>query len=232
MILSALLLLPLHAAPDATPLLGPVPADTVRVFLVRHGQAYSNLDPAPDLPPEQLDRLTDLGREQVKAAARFLAGQRIAAVATSPAARARESADELRTALGLAAARVEPALRPLELGRARDGSPLDWDQRISEWEAGRDAPVPGGETLEQVGERVLGAVRSMQAEHAGKSVVLVAHSEVIGAFVGALQGTPGAKRWPPKIRNGSLTVVEAGPHGPPRLRLADHVPADRHAGAP
>jgi probable phosphoglycerate mutase len=232
MVLSALLFLLLGTAPEPAPQLGAVPSDTVRVFLVRHGQAYSNLDPAPDLPAEQLDRLTELGRQQVGAASGFLAGQAIAAVVTSPAARARETAGAIGAALGLAEPRVDPALRPLELGRAADDSPLDWDARIAEWEAGRDAPVAGGETLEQVGERVLAAVRSLRADYAGKSVVLVAHSEVIGAFLGALRGTPGAARWPPQIRNGSLTAVDAGPQGPPRLRLADYVPPDPHAGAP
>ena len=228
MLLALLLLLPL----DPPAALGAVPPDSVRVFLLRHGQAYSNLDPAPDLPEAELDRLTELGRQQVRQAARFLAGHGVAAVATSPAGRARESAEELRVALGLGAARVEPGLRPLELGRTPDGAPLDWDQRIAQWEAGRDEAVPGGESLEQLGVRVLEAVRALREGHTGRSVVLVAHSEVIAAFLGALDGTPGPKRWPPRARNGSLTVVDVGPQGLPRLRLADHVASDAHAGTP
>lgn len=206
------------------PALGPVPADAVRVFLVRHGQAYSNLDPEPDLPPEQIDRLTDLGRVQSQAAARFLQAQGVVAVFTSPAGRARETAEELRKSLGLGEASIEARIRPLELGRGPDGTPLDWDQRISDWEAGRDPSPPGGESLEQLGQRVLEQVRSLSPAHAGKGVVLVAHSEVIGAFLGAVEGTPGAARWPPKVRNGSLTVVDVGTAGPPRLLLVGHVP--------
>ena len=207
----------------AAPALGPVPADTVRVFLVRHGQAYSNLDPEPDLPPEELDRLTDLGRRQSRAAAGYLKGQGVAVILASPAGRARETAAELQQALGLEATAVEKKLRPLDLGRAPSGAPLDWDQRIAVWEAGRDPSPPGGESLEQVGERVRVLVGSLRPAHAGKGVVLVAHSEVIGAFLGALAGTPGAARWPPKVRNGSLTVVDVGPAGP-RLLQSDLVP--------
>src|SRR5262245_55547358 len=125
---TAFLLLQLQAPAS----LGPVPADAVRLYLVRHGQAYSNLDPEPDLPPDKLDRLTDLGREQARRVARFLRGTAVAELLTSPAGRARETAEEIRTALGLEAARVEPALRPLELGRGPDGAPLDWDQRIAD----------------------------------------------------------------------------------------------------
>lgn len=225
MLLSTTLLLLLQA-PAA---LGPVPADSVRVFLVRHGQAYSNLDPEPDLPPQQLDRLTDLGREQSRNAARFLRARGVAAVLTSPAGRARGTADEICAALGVGEAAVESGIRPLDIGRAPDGAPLDWDQRIADWEAGRDPSPPGGESLEQMGARVLGVVRALRARHAGRSVVLVAHSEVIGSFVGALAGKPGAARWPPQARNGSLTVVDAGPEGPPRLVLSNYVPAESKA---
>lgn len=221
MLLEATLLL-LVEAPVALP---PVAADTLRVFLVRHGQAYSNLDPEPDLPAEQLDRLTDLGREQSRSAARFLKERGVTAVLTSPAGRARGTAEEIRSALVLGEFGVEDRLRPLDLGRSPDSAPLDWDQRIADWKAGRDPSPPGGESLEQMGARVLDLVRSLRARYAGRSLVLVAHSEVIAAFVGALEGTPGAQRWPPKARNGSLTAADAGPNGPPRLLLLNHVPA-------
>jgi probable phosphoglycerate mutase len=205
------------------PALGPLPAGTMRVFLVRHGQAYSNLDPEPDLPPDQLDRLTDLGRLQSRSAAAFLKDQKVAAILVSPAGRARETAEELRQALGLDAASVANALRPLDLGRGANGAPLDWDQRIAEWEAGRDPAPPGGESLEQLGQRVQGLVRSLRSAHAGECVALVAHSEVIAAFLGTLDGKPGAQRWPPTARNGSVTVVDEGTSGT-RLLLAGHVP--------
>lgn len=210
---------------DAPVRLDAVAADSLRVFLLRHGQALSNLDPEPDLPPEQLDRLTDLGREQSRQAARFLARLGVAQVLSSPAGRARETAEELRAALGLGEVSVEARLRPLALGRGPDGALLDWDQRIAEWHAGRDPAPAGGESLEQLGERVLELLRALRGGHAGESLVLVAHSEVISALLGALDGTPGAKRWPPRIRNGSLSVVDVGPAGQPRLRLRDHLPS-------
>jgi peptide-methionine (S)-S-oxide reductase len=116
--------------------LGPVPAKQVRVFLIRHGQAYSNLDPQPDLPPTQLDRLTDLGHSQSRRAGRALKGHSVALVLSSPAGRARERAEELAAALGAGVPRVDPRLRPLELGRAAAGEPLDWDARAV-WRAVR-----------------------------------------------------------------------------------------------
>jgi probable phosphoglycerate mutase len=223
MTLAACVLSFLAASPAA---LGPVPAGVVRVYLVRHGQAVSNLEPKPNLPPDQLDRLTDLGREQARRAGGALRGGGVVLVLSSPAGRARETAEEIRAALGAPPVRLEPRLRPLDLGRAPGGKALTWDDRGVEWKAGRD-PVPeGGESMEQMGQRVLDLVRAEARERPGKSVVLVAHGEVIGAFVGLVEKTPPAKRYPPTARNGSLTVVEMGVATPPALLLSDFVPVE------
>jgi probable phosphoglycerate mutase len=203
--------------------LGPVPADAVRVYLVRHGQALSNLDPAPKLPPEQLDRLTDLGRIQAQRAAETLRPVRLERILTSPAGRARDTAREIGTLLGLPVD-VEARLGPLSLGKAPPGWDDAWDWRVSEWEAGRDPAPEGGESMEAMGRRVLELVQSLAARP-GRSLVLVAHSEVVTAFVGELSGTPPARRWPPSVPNGSVTAVEARAGERPRLRLTSYVPA-------
>jgi len=202
--------------------LGPVPSDAVRVFLVRHGQALSNLDPAPKLPPEQLDRLTDLGRIQSQRAAEALRSVRLERILTSPAGRARDTAREIGTLLGLPVD-VEPRLGPLALGAPPPGYDDAWDWRIAEWEAGRDPSPEAGESMQAMGRRVLELVQSLAAKP-GRGLVLVAHSEVVTAFVGELMGTPPAKRWPPSVPNGSVTAVEARAGARPRLLLAAYVP--------
>ena len=93
----------------------------------------------------------------------------------------------------------------MALGRAPDGRPLAWKQRIAEWEAGRDPSPAGGESMERVGERVGELVRALARSRRGTSVVLVAHSEVIGAYLGHVRGTPAPKRYPPGLANGSIT---------------------------
>ena len=216
-------LLTLLAAPGLADL-GPVPAGTLRVFLVRHGQAFSNLDPEPDLPAEKLDRLTDLGHAQARAAGSALAGRGIVMILTSPAGRARETAEEIRRALSAPAVRVEPRLRPLDLGRKADGSALDWDDRIASWDAGQDPTPPGGESLARVGERVLEVLREAARAHPGASLVAVAHGEVIGSFLGLLDGTPPAKRYPPDLKNASITVVDVAPDGAAKALTSNVVP--------
>ena len=203
--------------------LGPVPEGGLRVVLVRHAQALSNLSPRPDLSAEELDHLTPLGRQQAQAVGRALAPLGIDGLLTSPARRAIETAEIVGAALGLEP-RVEKGVRPLELGRARDGSPLSWEARQAVWRAGRDPSPPGGESLADLGKRVRDVVRAERGVHPGGMVVLVAHSDVIAAFIGLVQGTPPPARLEIHVANASLSVVDADVSKGLAMRLLDHRP--------
>jgi len=203
--------------------LGPVPEEGLRVVLVRHAQALSNLSPRPDLSPEELDHLTPLGRDQARAVGRVLTAFEIDALLTSPAQRAIETTEIVGAALKLEG-RVEQGIRPLELGRARDGSPLQWPARQAAWQAGRDPRPPGGESLVDLGERVRGVILSARDVYPGGTVVLVAHSEVIGAFIGLVQEAPPPERLDVHVSNGSLSLVDADGSGGLTVRFLDHHP--------
>jgi ribonuclease H / adenosylcobalamin/alpha-ribazole phosphatase len=212
----------LTAAPSLSEL-GPVPSGTLRVVLVRHGQAFTNLDTLPSPAPANPDSLTPLGQEQSARAARALSALAPRLVVHSPAGRARETAERLASAAGLTH-RVDARLRPLEMGRGPGGGELTIAARAAEWKAGRDPVPPGGESLEDVGRRVLALVEELRPAHGGQTVVLVAHSEVIAAFVGHVQGKPGAARYPPRAPHASLTVVDATGNGALALRVDALVP--------
>ncbi len=196
----------------------------MRVYLVRHGQALSNLNPVPDLPPERLDHLTELGRRQAEAVGRALSGRGVTSVYSSPASRARETAAAIARVLGIEAPSVETRLEPMLLGHAPDGRTLAWKERVAEWEAGRDPSPAQGESMERAGERLGELVRALARSRRGTSLVLVAHSEVIGAYLGHVRGTPPPKRHPPGLDIGSITVVDVAATGAETIRLANHVP--------
>jgi ribonuclease H / adenosylcobalamin/alpha-ribazole phosphatase len=230
--LATFLSLILLAAPDPLAALGPVPAGTMRVYLIRHGQALSNLQPPPSPAPRGLDHLTPLGERQASRVGEILAGKGVKLVVTSPAGRARESAEKIAASLGAAPVRVEARLRPLDLGNDATGKQLDWDAREAEWKAGRDPSPPGGESMAQMGERVMAVVKDLRKEAPGASVVLVAHGEVITSFFGQVQGTPPPKRYPPRLANASFTVVEARPDGTVALLFTNHVAPGMPSPAP
>ena len=203
----------------------PAPAaGSLRVYLVRHGQALSNLEPKPDLSEDELDHLTELGKRQSEAAGRALSGRGVTSVVSSPASRAGETATLVALGLGAGSVTVDPRLQPLEVGRASDGRTLEWKERIAEWRAGRDPSPPGGESMESVGDRVSELVRALASGRPGSSVVLVAHSEVIGAYLGRVRGTPPPQRYPPGIGNGSISVVDVSAAGVEAVALANYVP--------
>jgi broad specificity phosphatase PhoE len=135
------------AAAGAADTLASLPAPaagSLRVYLVRHGQALSNLEPKPDLSEDELDHLTELGKRQSEAAGRALSGRGATSVVSSPASRAGETATLVALGLGAGSVTVDPRLQPLEVGRASDGRTLEWKERIAEWRAGRDPSPPGG----------------------------------------------------------------------------------------
>jgi broad specificity phosphatase PhoE len=211
-------------AQDALAQLPELQSGAVRVYLVRHGQALSNLDPTPQLSAAELDHLTPLGTKQSEAVGRALGGRGVVSVYSSPAVRARETADALARALGVRSPAVEPRLRPLELGRGPDGRPLGWKDRSVDWQAGRDPAPAGGESIEAVGDRVSDFVRALARSRRGQGLVLVAHSEVIAAYLGDVSGTPPPKRYPPALGNGSISVVDVLATGSRTLRLTGYQP--------
>ena len=184
-------------ADDALGGLPSLPSGAVRVFLVRHGQALSNLDPAPSLPPAELDHLTPLGERQAEAAGRALAGRGIAFVLASPAARARETAEDLSRELALSPPAVESRLRPKE----------------------------PGESVAVVGDRVDHLVRALARSRRGTGVVLVTHGEVLAAYLDRFRGAGAAPRDAKGLATGSITVVDVAPTGRATVSLENHRPA-------
>ncbi|MGE0454888.1 MAG: histidine phosphatase family protein [Vicinamibacteria bacterium] len=217
-----------------------VPAGSLRFYVVRHGQAYSNLSPAPaDMKPGELDQLTPQGREQARRSGEVLKDKAIALIVCSPRKRTRQSAEEIRAALGRdVEIRVDERLRPLEMGRGSGGRELEWNDRWEQWEFGQDPAPPSGESLEELGQRVLSVMLELKRSVSGRAVVLVTHSEVVSNTVGFLRGETLTGRFGVRINNASLTAVESGPATLPQVLLVNWLPeapaqASRssHAGA-
>lgn len=156
------------------------------LLLVRHGETDWNRERrwqggANDLP------LNERGREQARGLAANLAGTRVDAVYSSDLARARETAEIVATATRAPIVLV-PELREIDIG--------EWSGRTRD-EIERDDPTAierahelgygwlHGETPEELGVRVLGAVRKIAADRPDGCVVVVAHGWVIRAL-GAL----------------------------------------------
>lgn len=176
------------------------------LVLVRHGQTDANaqrrLQGRVDLP------LTEVGREQAAALARALPS--VAAVVSSPLARARATA----AAFGLP---VEVDERWVEADYGvYDGRPID-DVPADDWARWRHdvtfAP-PGGESTADVGRRVRAACVELEPRARDEDIVVVSHVSPIKAAVAWALGVDDDIVWRMFLDLASITRVAVTDRGP------------------
>jgi broad specificity phosphatase PhoE len=183
------------------------------VFLVRHAEH----DALPRMLCGRMPGVTlgSLGRAQVARLAERLAPEGLAAVYAGPLERARETAEPIAEAAGVAV-RSEPALDELDYGgwAGRTWDELRGDPAWAAWNADRmQGRPPGGETLEELQGRVAGWLDAVRGRHAGERVAAVSHAEPIRAALVWVLGAPLAAFDRLEIGPASISVVVAGDWG-------------------
>jgi broad specificity phosphatase PhoE len=159
----------------------------MELVLVRHALPV-RIDATPDGAPAD-PGLAERGREQAERVVAALAGDRVDAVYTSPARRARETAVPLAAALGL-----EPGV---EAGIAEFDSADSSYVPVEELKAAGD---PRWELLARgdlysagvdpvaFRARVVAAVEAVATRHPGGRAVLFTHAGALNAYTGHLLG--------------------------------------------
>jgi broad specificity phosphatase PhoE len=181
-------------------------ASGTTLLLIRHGETQWNLDNRVqghlDVP------LTEKGRVQARLLASWLASEPLAAVYSSDLCRASETAEII--AGDRAALFLEPRLREAAFGEFQGLTTPEIKDRFPEayaaWrhDAVRNRP-PGGETLEDLGDRCLAALRDMVERHPGETVAVVAHGGPIRVMVCGVLGL-GLEVYPKlRVENTSLS---------------------------
>lgn len=151
------------------------------LIIVRHGrpQRVEGLSEAAD------PGLTEIGRAQAEAVARFLLREPIDHVVSSPMRRARETAQPLADALGVDPEIVDDLAEidqdaneyvPMEELKAAGGP---------EWQAVIDDPttIHGGVDIEQFAATVTAAFEHIIEQHPGRTVVAFCHGMVTMQFL-------------------------------------------------
>ena len=191
------------------------------LLLLRHGETDWNSEHRwqghADRP------LNDTGRAQAHELGEALAGRTVHAVYASDLLRARETAEIVAARLELPVG-LDAGLREVDVG--------DWAGRVvSEierenpegfrlWQDGRKG-WGGGESYEEMGERVIATVRRIAASHPEETVLLVTHGGSIRACRAAAAGlTYSQSRATGIVSTANCELVEL------------HLTAGRLAGAP
>jgi probable phosphoglycerate mutase len=186
------------------------------LLLVRHGESSGNRVRMFAADPVALP-LTELGYAQARSAAHCISGLFNASlVITSPFLRAQETAkviaDVLETPL-----KIEPQLYERDVGVYRGRS---YDSLAQAPDFRTDRPwawrPEGGESYEDVMERVSPILDRLTRQHADSDVVVVSHGGVMMTLWAYLTGSWDSAYAPP---NCGIVQVQHGPRGymPPRV---------------
>ena len=192
---------------------------TARILLIRHA--------AHDLLGKVLCGrmdgvgLNEAGEAQAARLGGQLQGERLTAVYASPLLRARQTADAVATACGLAT-QVTGALDEIDFG-AWTG--LTFDALASQpqwhrWNADRlHHQPPGGECMVAVQMRIAVWLREMAAAHGGETIAAVSHADVIKAACCHVLGLSIDAFGRFDIDPASVTTVSAGDWGFKLVRM-------------
>jgi len=163
----------------------------IRLLVIRHGETAWNratrIQGHTDIP------LSPLGLAQAERLAEALADEPLAAVYASDLSRARQTAEALASAHGLAV-QFDAGLRERAFGRFEG---LSWDEIAqahpedsARWRRREpDFAVGGGESLNTFSARCLAAARRVVAAHPGENIALVAHGGVLDCLYRAATRT-------------------------------------------
>jgi len=167
-----------------------------RLYLVRHADVenpnkvlYGHLDGF---------QLSALGRAQAAAIGDQLASEDLTRIVSSPLARAVETARLINEKLARPAVlETDPELREAEFSRYLQGLPY-WQVPLRRplWfvHKARRGLVPGDESIDRLGGRVLEVLRRLAREHSGETMAVVSHADPINAAWILLDGRPHNER--------------------------------------
>ena len=206
------------------------------LILVRHGQTASNvvhrLDSRPPGAP-----LTELGQEQARTLVSTLAGVDLAAVVSSVAIRAQQTAAPVAAAAGRTV-QVLDGLQETDAGVLEDREDreahLEFVRVYGAWHAGNlDERIAGGESGRQALERFVPVVQHLRAQYLGSgNVVLVSHGAAIRLVAAQLAGVDGAFAATNSLPNTAIVVLQPTAHGWQCLRWDGRTPPFRAPAAP
>lgn len=194
-----------------------------RLLLLRHGQTELSVNrrySGRGNPP-----LTDTGRQQADAAARYLAQRGgIAAVISSPLQRCRDTAEAAARLLQLDVT-VDEDLTETDFGAWEGLTFAEAAERDPElhrrWLKDTSTQPPGGESFDAVQQRVLAARDRIVANHAGSTVLVVSHVTPIKTVLRLALDAGPAILYRLHLDLASLSIAEFYGDGPASVRLVN-----------
>jgi probable phosphoglycerate mutase len=161
-----------------------------RVLVVRHGQSEGNVARIWTSSREGYP-LTVLGHEQARAVGETLTGEDVVAVYGSPLPRAQQTAAEIAAVIGLTHG-VLDGVEEMHVGHHEgkhndEVAPLAAEVFGRWWRDGDLSDgFPGGETGQQIADRMRAALDEVADRHTGSTCVVVSHGGAMAVGITAL----------------------------------------------
>ncbi len=186
-----------------------VPKSGNTYFLMRHGEATSNLTGIISSKKDNNDLLTEKGIEQVRAAAQKLSPVDI--IIHSGFVRTKKTAEIIKEELRLpdAALVEDDRIVELKIPEAFEGKTWDeYNNLFGPWKDRFTKVIPGFENRRDVQERMGAFLYSLETQYAGKRILIITHAGPGFAIQCAAQGADVEGAWRVHESGGYLQNAE------------------------
>jgi len=153
-------------------------------YFVRHGESEANA--TRRFAGQSDSPLTERGRRQAEAVASALDHVAFDKIVATPLSRSLDTAKVIAERRGMPV-QIVPDLAEIDVGE-RTGATWDEVAGLPAWREDAFVAWPGGETLSQVLERALHAMRELAKENPGRTILVVGHGGVTRILVSHFQG--------------------------------------------
>jgi isoleucyl-tRNA synthetase len=149
-----------------------------RYFVMRHGEARSNVEGILDSAGDSANNITEKGRAESVAAARTLKKERIDLIITSPLRRSTKTAEIIRGELGLddGAVITDERITEIMTGSFDGGALTRWEEFFHSYEARFDHAPEGGETYNDLRRRLGAFLYDLESRYQGKTILIITHA--------------------------------------------------------
>ncbi len=148
------------------------------LFLMRHGEAHSNINGLSSCWPEKgLNPLTKKGKKQALASAQKLKKEKIDIIYSSDLLRTKETAQIVADCLKIKKVIYDERLREINTGVFNGQNISDYQNSFKSFKDKFVNPPPQGESWLDVYNRVKDFVNEISQKHSGKKVLVVSHMD-------------------------------------------------------
>ena len=183
-----------------------------QIYLVRHGQTAWNkakiFRGRRDIP------LDEQGRLEAACAARALRDVPFGRIYSSPLSRARETAETIADARGLAVI-ADEAFTDIDYGEWTEYWDIEARQKFGDqYRLWKESPhlvkFPGGESLDDVRRRAAPRLMELARQNPEGAIALVSHRVVLKLLLCEAKGLDNSHFWEVRLDTGAISVLEYG----------------------